>query len=128
MPILNLRLTAQSNDIELSGHIPSQHLNLKMASIQFNDTANTQSAFNIKIPFMTRFQIHNSQSCNSHLTLPIKVGEKSTVIYPNLELLPSDIPSSFRIELFNADGTTGISTSNLVEVQLWFEYSRASLF
>jgi len=99
-----------------------------MVSVQFDDTANTQPAFNVKIPFMTRFQIHNSQSGNSHLTVPILVGEKSTILYPNLELLPSDIPSSFQIKLFNADGTTPISTGNLVEVQLWFEYSRASLF
>jgi len=126
MPILNIRITSNKQHIQLSGNIVSQNLTLQMASVQFTSTSGIPLAVNIKLPYLNRFQIHNSQRGNHHLTIPVDVEKKTTIIHPNLEFATENIYSGFTVELFREDGITPLT--NFSELQLWFHYNQPSLY
>ena len=126
MPILNIRLTTTDENVSLSGNIISQDLTLQMASVQFTNTSSLPTAINIELPFINRFQVHNSQNGNSHLTIPVDVEKQSTITYPNLKFTTEHIASSFNAKIYAEDGKT--TPTNIEEVQLWFYYIQPSLF
>ena len=133
MPCLDLLIekpTSGANpiDMNLSGHITAQNMTLRMAVIQMAISAHGKTAVNIHVPFLSRFQIHNSQSGNSFLTLPIKADTKSTVLYPDINFKSESVSQSFRINLYEADGKTEFDMTNLIHVELYFDYDQETLF
>ena len=127
MPVLNLRLNSTENKVNLTGHIQAQDMVLRTAVVQFTDTAHGVMAVNCDIPFLTRFQIHNSQAGNRHLTVPVIQGQKSTIVHQDLHFYAESVPQSFVVDLFKEDGETALPAS-FSELQLFFDYKITTLF
>lgn len=125
MPVLNLRITSNDEVLQLSGNIVAQNLVLHQAMITFPDTTALPHAVNIELPFITRFQVHNTQTGNAHLTIPVDVEKRTTISYPDLKFQSEHIPSDFRVRVFKEDGET---LGTFSEIQLWFNYEQSSLF
>jgi len=126
MPVLNLRITNQSETISLNGNILAQDLVLHQAMITFPNTTALPSAVDIELPFITRFQIHNSDGGNAFLTIPVDVEKRTTISYPDLVFKTENIPSEFIAKVFESDGVTPCSAFS--ELQLWFNYKQSALF
>jgi len=115
-------------DITLSGHIVAQNMKLKMAVVQRTATSSPPSAINIDLPWLNRFQIHNSQSGNSYLTIPLDIEKQTTIIYPDINFKSETIPQSFRIYLYNKDGKTELNYAKIEFIELYFDYDQETLF
>ncbi len=125
MPVLNLRITSNNQVIKLSGNIIAQDLILHQACVHFANTTSLPKAVDIEVPFVSRFQVHNSGAGNAHLTLPVDVEKRTTISYPDLKFATENIPSDFVVRVFNEDGETAATFD---EIQLWFNYTQTALF
>ena len=133
MPCLDLLINTPDTgtnpiDMDLSGHIVAQNMVLKMVVIQRTATSGFSTAINIDLPWLSRFQIHNSQSGNSYLTVPVSVDDKTTVLYPNINFKSETIPQSFRVRLYEKDGKTELDFTDYEFIELYFDYDQETLF
>jgi len=140
MVLLHLALKPQDNSqpqyIKLSSHIPTQELKLVSVVVHMSDTNTATDRFlQLDIPWLNTFLNNDLDQGNHYLTVPIlnyndrEADSHATTIWEPSEcsLQPTDIPTVFPCRIMRADGTTLATTTEVSQVDVYFNYTLASL-
>ena len=134
-PITSSASTSFPQYMKLASHIPTQELKLVSVVVHMSDTNSASDRFlQLDIPWLNTFMNNDLDQGNHYLTVPIvkfnaETDQHATTVWEpsDCSLQPTEIPSSFPVTVYRADGTTRATTSEVSQVDVYLSYTLASL-